>query len=68
VYMCDFNCVIFYFKILCVHCITLKGLKNYKEVNLSTLHHGEEKLMIRLFHIKIQVNNTKVDSLFDFGS
>jgi hypothetical protein len=36
-----------------------------KEVNLSGLHHKEEKQMIKLFHIKIQVKNTKVDTLFD---
>jgi uncharacterized protein YydD (DUF2326 family) len=39
-----------------------------KEVNLSSLHHKEEKEMTKLFHIKIQVKKTKVDALFDFGS
>jgi hypothetical protein len=39
-----------------------------KEVNLSSLHHMEEKGMTKLFHIKIHVKNTKVDALFDFGS
>jgi hypothetical protein len=36
-------------------------------VNLSILHHKEEKEMIKLFHIKIHVKNTKVNSLFDSG-
>jgi hypothetical protein len=36
-----------------------------KEVNLSSLHHKEEKEMKKLFHIKIQVKRTKVDALFD---
>jgi hypothetical protein len=39
-----------------------------KEVNSSSLHHKEEKEMKKLFHIKIQVKNSKVDALFDFGS
>jgi hypothetical protein len=39
-----------------------------KDVNLSILHHKEDKEMTKLFHIKIQVKNTKVYSLFDFGS
>jgi hypothetical protein len=37
-------------------------------VNLSILHHQEEKEMTKLFHIKIQVNNTRIYSLFDSGS
>jgi len=37
-------------------------------VNLSNLHHREEKEMTKLFHIKIQVKETKIDALFDFGS
>jgi hypothetical protein len=39
-----------------------------KEVNLSSLHHKEEKEMTKLFHIKIQVKKTKVDALFDSSS
>jgi hypothetical protein len=39
-----------------------------KEVNLSILHHQEEKEMTKLFHIKIQVKKTKIDALFDSGS
>jgi hypothetical protein len=31
-----------------------------KEVNLSSLHHKEEKEMTKLFYIKIQVKKTKV--------
>jgi hypothetical protein len=37
-------------------------------VNLSSLHHKEEKEMNKLFHINIQVNNTKVYALFDSSS
>lgn len=36
-----------------------------KEVSLSSLHPMEEKDMIKLFHIKIQVKETKVDALFN---
>jgi hypothetical protein len=39
-----------------------------KEVNLSSLHHQEEKEMTKLFHIKIHVKKTKIDALFDSGS
>jgi hypothetical protein len=39
-----------------------------KEVNVSSLHHKEEKEMTKLFHIKIQVKKTKVDALIDSGS
>lgn len=39
-----------------------------KEVNISNLHHKEEKQMKKLFHIKIQVKKTKVDSLFNSSS
>jgi hypothetical protein len=39
-----------------------------KEVNLSNLHHQEEKEMTMLFHIKIQVRKTNIDSLFNSGS
>ena len=39
-----------------------------KEVNLSSLHHKEEKEITKLFHIKIQIKKTKVDALFDSGS
>jgi hypothetical protein len=34
-------------------------------VNLSSLHHQEEKEMTKLFHIKIQVKETKIGALFD---
>jgi hypothetical protein len=37
-------------------------------VNLSILHHKEEKEIKKPFHIKIQVKNTKVDALFDSDS
>jgi hypothetical protein len=37
-------------------------------VNLSSLHHQEEKEMTKLFHIKIQVKKNKIDTLFDSGS
>jgi hypothetical protein len=39
-----------------------------KEVNLSILHHKEEKETTKLFHIKIQFKKTKVDALLDYGS
>jgi hypothetical protein len=39
-----------------------------KEVNLSSLHHQEEKEMTKIFHIKIQVKKTKIDTLFDSSS
>jgi hypothetical protein len=39
-----------------------------KEVNLSILHHKEEKEVAKLFHIKIQVKKTKVNALFNYGS
>jgi hypothetical protein len=39
-----------------------------KEVNLSILHHMEEKDMTKLFDIKIQVNKTNVDALFNSDS
>jgi hypothetical protein len=39
-----------------------------KEINMSGLHHKEEKVMKELFHINIHVKNTKVDALFNFGS
>jgi hypothetical protein len=39
-----------------------------KEVNLSSLHHQEEKEMTKLFHIKIQVKKTKIDAMFNSGS
>jgi hypothetical protein len=39
----------------------------WKEVNLSSLHHKEEKEMKKLFHIKIHDKKTKVYALFDFG-
>jgi len=35
-----------------------------QEENISSLHKSEEKEMTKLFHIKIQVNKTKVDALF----
>jgi hypothetical protein len=37
-------------------------------VNLSILHHHEEKEMTKFFHIKIQIKKTKIDALFDSGS
>jgi hypothetical protein len=37
-------------------------------VNLSSLHHQEEKDMTKIFHIKIQVKKMKIDSLFDSSS
>jgi hypothetical protein len=40
----------------------------YMEVNLTIFHHKEDKEVTKLFHIKIQVKNTKVDSLFEFCS
>jgi hypothetical protein len=40
----------------------------WKELNLSILHHQEEKEMTKLFHIKIQVKKTKIDDLFDSSS
>jgi hypothetical protein len=39
-----------------------------KEVNLSNLHHQEEKEMNKLFHIKIQVKKTKIDVMLDSSS
>ena len=36
-----------------------------KEVNMSFHHHKEEKDMIKIFYIKIEIKKTKVDSLFD---
>jgi hypothetical protein len=39
-----------------------------KEVNLSSLHHHEEKEMTKLFHIKILVKKTKMDTMFDSSS
>jgi hypothetical protein len=39
-----------------------------KDLNMSILHHQEEKEMTKLFHIKIQVKKTKVDTLFDSDS
>jgi hypothetical protein len=39
-----------------------------KEVNLSILHHQEDKEMTKLFHIKIQVKKTKIDALFNSSS
>jgi hypothetical protein len=39
-----------------------------KEVNLSSLHHQEEKETTKLFHIKIYVKKTKIDALFNSGS
>jgi hypothetical protein len=39
-----------------------------KKVNLSILHHQEEKEMTKLFHIKIQVKKIEIDTMFDSGS
>jgi Mg2+/Co2+ transporter CorC len=35
------------------------------DVNMSILHHQEEKDMTKLVHINIQVKKTKIDTLFD---
>jgi hypothetical protein len=40
----------------------------HREVNLSRIHHQEEKDMTNLFHIKIQVKKTKIDVMFDSSS
>jgi len=37
-------------------------------VNLSGLHHQEEKDMTKLFNIKIQVKKTKIGAMFDSSS
>jgi hypothetical protein len=42
--------------------------ENMKEVNISSLHHMEEKEMKKIFHIKIQVKKTKIDALFNSSS
>jgi len=39
-----------------------------KEVNLKSLHPKEEKNMTKPFHIGIQINKIKVESLFHFSS
>ena len=39
-----------------------------KEVNMSFLHPKEKKEMKKVFRIKIEVKNTKVYDLIDFGS
>jgi len=39
-----------------------------KEVNISILHHMKENGMKKLFHINIEVKNTKVYALFDSDS
>ena len=39
-----------------------------EEVNLSSLHHKEEKDMTQLFHIDIHIMKTKVDALLDSTS
>jgi hypothetical protein len=39
-----------------------------KEVNLSILHHQEEKEMTNLFHSKIHVKKTEIDAMFESGS
>ena len=44
------------------------GTTMKKEVNLSSLHPKEEKEMEQLFHIKIQVKKTNINTLSDFGS
>ena len=38
-----------------------------KEVNLGILQQHKDKEMTILFHVKIQVNNMKIDTLFDSG-
>jgi hypothetical protein len=57
------------------HCTLVQGSKvttvtiAISMVTLKNiLHHKEEKEMKKLFHIKIQVKNTKVDALFDSSS
>ena len=37
-------------------------------MNLCILHHKEEKEVTKLFHINIQINKTKVDTLFNSSS
>jgi hypothetical protein len=37
-------------------------------VNLSILHHEEEKEMTKFFHIKIQFKKTKIDAMFKYSS
>jgi hypothetical protein len=37
-------------------------------LQLSRIHHKEDKEMKKLFHINIQVKNTKVYAQFDYGS
>jgi hypothetical protein len=39
----------------------------HKEVNLSSVHHQEEKEMTKLFHIKIKFKKTKIDDLSKKG-
>jgi hypothetical protein len=39
-----------------------------KEVNLSSLHHLEEKEMNNLFHVNIQIKKMNIDALFNSGS
>jgi hypothetical protein len=39
-----------------------------KEVDLSSLHHHEEKDTTKLFHIKSNVKKTNIDSPFDSHS
>jgi len=46
-----------------IFCTTMK-----KEVDLSSLHHKEDKEMNKHFHIEIQDKNAKVDELFYYGS
>jgi hypothetical protein len=45
-------------------CIFLKYSGMGENYNLSILHPKEEKDIIKIFHIKIQVNKIKVDALF----
>ena len=39
-----------------------------KEVNLSILHHKEDKEIKKLFHMKIHIKKIKVDGVFNSGS
>jgi hypothetical protein len=39
-----------------------------KDINLSILHHKEDKEMTKLFYIKIQIKNTKMDVIFNSNS
>lgn len=40
----------------------------WKKINLSRIHQQEEKDMIKIFHIKIQVNKTNINALLNSSS